>query len=128
MLESTSTAPMQPRMRHDRSLLFLLRAFFCRGVLSDSSRAIDSGMQKSRFYLGGRNRAKLISNDALYGKRADLINRTEEGPKFSMERWFNCSKAKPQALLKLFCFPWAGGGSNHYAMKWSPLLPDSIEG
>ncbi|XP_077863963.1 S-acyl fatty acid synthase thioesterase, medium chain-like [Saccoglossus kowalevskii] len=33
---------------------------------------------------------------------------------------------KHGATYRIFCFPWAGGGSRYYA-NWGKLLPDSIE-
>lgn len=37
--------------------------------------------------------------------------------------WFRCFKPNPQARLRLFCFPHAGGGAAGYA-AWPPALPD----
>lgn len=39
----------------------------------------------------------------------------------------NCLHPKPDALFKLICFPWAGGGSFYFA-KWGEKMPDSVEG
>jgi medium-chain acyl-[acyl-carrier-protein] hydrolase len=35
-------------------------------------------------------------------------------------------QSKPKALLRVFCFPHAGGGSNAF-QDWSALLPDNVE-
>ncbi|XP_070778180.1 S-acyl fatty acid synthase thioesterase, medium chain isoform X1 [Enoplosus armatus] len=43
-----------------------------------------------------------------------------------MEKVINCFKRKPDALARLICFPWAGGGSIHYA-RWGNVLNSSIE-
>ncbi|XP_044028812.1 S-acyl fatty acid synthase thioesterase, medium chain isoform X1 [Siniperca chuatsi] len=43
-----------------------------------------------------------------------------------MEKVINCFKKKPDAVARLICFPWAGGGSIHYA-RWGNLLNSSIE-
>lgn len=37
-----------------------------------------------------------------------------------------CRVQRPDATIKLFCLPWAGGGSSFYA-NWAKLLPESIE-
>lgn len=37
-----------------------------------------------------------------------------------------CRFPRPDASIKLFCFPWAGGGSIFYS-NWGKLLPESIE-
>ena len=44
-----------------------------------------------------------------------------------MDRVVNCFRKKPDAVARLICFPWAGGGSMHYA-RWGNVLNDSIEG
>jgi medium-chain acyl-[acyl-carrier-protein] hydrolase len=41
-------------------------------------------------------------------------------------KWFSCYKPKPKTKLRLFCFPYAGGGSSVFR-TWSDDLPDWIE-
>lgn len=41
-------------------------------------------------------------------------------------KWFSCYKPKPKAKLRLFCFPYAGGGSSIFR-TWSDDLPDWLE-
>ncbi|XP_039978459.1 S-acyl fatty acid synthase thioesterase, medium chain [Xiphias gladius] len=43
-----------------------------------------------------------------------------------MERLVSCFKRRPDAAARLICFPWAGGGSVHYA-RWGNLLSGAIE-
>ncbi|KAJ8273403.1 hypothetical protein GJAV_G00101240 [Gymnothorax javanicus] len=43
-----------------------------------------------------------------------------------MEKVINCFRKNPDAAVRLLCFPWAGGGSIHYA-RWGTVLPSSIE-
>ncbi|XP_025096490.1 S-acyl fatty acid synthase thioesterase, medium chain-like [Pomacea canaliculata] len=38
----------------------------------------------------------------------------------------NCRYPQPDSSLRLFCFPWAGGGSNFYA-RWGKDVPVNIE-
>jgi len=40
--------------------------------------------------------------------------------------WIEYLKPKPQARLRLFCFPYAGGGASIYR-AWSDYLPPNIE-
>lgn len=40
--------------------------------------------------------------------------------------WVKCHKPNPQAKLRLFCLPYAGGGSSLY-LPWADFLPASIE-
>jgi surfactin synthase thioesterase subunit len=40
--------------------------------------------------------------------------------------WFYCPKPKPNARLKFFIFPHAGGSSLSYA-KWRDLVPEDVE-
>lgn len=41
-------------------------------------------------------------------------------------QWFNVSRRHPHARVRLFCFPYAGGGAPIYR-NWSRLLPPEIE-
>lgn len=43
-----------------------------------------------------------------------------------MEKVINCFRKRPEAVSRLICFPWAGGGSIHYA-RWGNVLNSSIE-
>ncbi|XP_062866912.1 S-acyl fatty acid synthase thioesterase, medium chain [Trichomycterus rosablanca] len=43
-----------------------------------------------------------------------------------MDKVINCFNKRPEAVARLICFPWAGGGSLHYA-RWGRLLNHSIE-
>ncbi|XP_026999793.2 S-acyl fatty acid synthase thioesterase, medium chain isoform X3 [Tachysurus fulvidraco] len=43
-----------------------------------------------------------------------------------MDKVINCFSKRPEAVWRLICFPWAGGGSIHYA-RWERLLNQSIE-
>ncbi|XP_064633401.1 S-acyl fatty acid synthase thioesterase, medium chain-like [Lineus longissimus] len=38
----------------------------------------------------------------------------------------NCMRVNPDAACRIFCFPWAGGGSIFYA-KWGSKVPADIE-
>ncbi|XP_045713672.1 S-acyl fatty acid synthase thioesterase, medium chain [Phyllostomus hastatus] len=42
------------------------------------------------------------------------------------EKVVNCLYPKPDAIFRLICFPWAGGGSFYFA-KWGEKMPDSVE-
>ncbi|XP_076461042.1 S-acyl fatty acid synthase thioesterase, medium chain-like [Babylonia areolata] len=44
----------------------------------------------------------------------------------TLKRFMNCRFLHPEATHRLFCFPWAGGGSNFYA-AWGRALPANIE-
>ncbi|XP_060073359.1 S-acyl fatty acid synthase thioesterase, medium chain-like [Ylistrum balloti] len=43
-----------------------------------------------------------------------------------VDKVLNCRFPRPTASCQLFCFPWAGGGSNFYA-NWGNMLPESLE-
>ncbi|XP_029022386.1 S-acyl fatty acid synthase thioesterase, medium chain isoform X2 [Betta splendens] len=43
-----------------------------------------------------------------------------------MEKVINCFKRNPDAVARLICFPWAGGGSIHYA-RWGNVLHSCTE-
>src|SRR6266436_2756636 len=40
--------------------------------------------------------------------------------------WFSCPKPDPQAGMRLFCFPYAGGGASIYR-GWENYLPAGVE-
>ena len=40
--------------------------------------------------------------------------------------WVSCPRPNPRATLRLFCFPYAGGGPQTY-YKWSRALPATVE-
>ncbi|KAL6077223.1 hypothetical protein STEG23_037678, partial [Scotinomys teguina] len=42
------------------------------------------------------------------------------------ENVLNCLYRKPDAVFKLICFPWAGGGSAHFA-KWGQTINGLLE-
>ncbi|XP_012311394.2 S-acyl fatty acid synthase thioesterase, medium chain [Aotus nancymaae] len=42
------------------------------------------------------------------------------------EKVLNCLYKRPEAMFKLICFPWAGGGSTHFA-KWGQDTQDLLE-
>lgn len=44
-----------------------------------------------------------------------------------MEKVITCFQKRPDAVNRLICFPWAGGGSIHYA-RWGNILSCSTEG
>ncbi|XP_008284026.1 S-acyl fatty acid synthase thioesterase, medium chain-like [Stegastes partitus] len=44
-----------------------------------------------------------------------------------MEKVISCFQKRPDAVSRLICFPWAGGGSIHYA-RWGNILSSSTEG
>src|SRR5262249_13687929 len=42
------------------------------------------------------------------------------------ERWLACARPRPQADIRLFCFPYAGGGASVFR-GWADGLPASVE-
>uniref|UniRef100_A0A8B9R6M1 S-acyl fatty acid synthase thioesterase, medium chain n=1 Tax=Astyanax mexicanus TaxID=7994 RepID=A0A8B9R6M1_ASTMX len=46
--------------------------------------------------------------------------------KSGMDKVISCFSRRPDAVVRLICFPWAGGGSLHYA-RWGRLLNSSVE-
>lgn len=44
----------------------------------------------------------------------------------STAAWVSCPRPNPRATLRLFCFPYAGGGPQTY-YKWSRALPSTVE-
>ena len=46
--------------------------------------------------------------------------------KMDIPSWIVHRRSNPQARVKLFCFPYGGGGASSYR-GWQALLPDSVE-
>ena len=44
----------------------------------------------------------------------------------ALDSWITCRKPRPQAHLRLFCFPYAGGGVSIFR-AWSDSLPADVE-
>lgn len=44
----------------------------------------------------------------------------------SLERWVVKPRPNPAATLRLFCFPYAGGGTQMFR-EWSRILPTAVE-
>ena len=40
--------------------------------------------------------------------------------------WLTCPQPNPQAKMRLFCFPYAGGSAQLYH-KWAARLPSAVE-
>ena len=45
---------------------------------------------------------------------------------FNDFNWLTCSKAKEQTVMRLFCFPYAGGGASIFK-NWQVYLPNNLE-
>nr|XP_008266550.1 S-acyl fatty acid synthase thioesterase, medium chain [Oryctolagus cuniculus] len=54
------------------------------------------------------------------------MERREQAGRTRNERVLNCIYQNPNAIFKLICFPWAGGGSTYFA-KWGQKIHDSLE-
>ena len=44
------------------------------------------------------------------------------------ERLFSCHHRRPDASVRLICFPWAGGKSSYFSREWGAKFPPWIEG
>lgn len=44
-----------------------------------------------------------------------------------MKPWLSCPHSRPQAALRLFCFPYAGGSGASIYRHWGQKLPDGVE-
>ena len=53
-------------------------------------------------------------------EKKELVLQSKKG------RWVICPQPQPEAKIRLFCFPYAGGGASAYK-GWSNALPDHIE-
>jgi medium-chain acyl-[acyl-carrier-protein] hydrolase len=54
------------------------------------------------------------------------LNTMSSGKNTQLNPWIVCTNPKPQARLRLFCFPYAGAGASIFH-SWSRLLPPEIE-
>ncbi|MEM8546063.1 MAG: alpha/beta fold hydrolase, partial [Cyanobacteria bacterium P01_H01_bin.119] len=44
-----------------------------------------------------------------------------------MKSWLSCQFSNPQATLRLFCFPYAGGSGKTVYRNWGQILPNTVE-
>jgi medium-chain acyl-[acyl-carrier-protein] hydrolase len=51
---------------------------------------------------------------------------TRDSSTGTLDSWVVCPNQNPQAQMRLFCFPYAGGGAAAY-FRWSQLLPPDVE-
>ncbi|XP_005081342.1 S-acyl fatty acid synthase thioesterase, medium chain [Mesocricetus auratus] len=54
------------------------------------------------------------------------MEKTDHAKRTRNEKILNCLFQKPNAVFKLICFPWAGGGSIYFA-KWGETVNDLLE-
>ncbi|XP_012870059.1 PREDICTED: S-acyl fatty acid synthase thioesterase, medium chain [Dipodomys ordii] len=54
------------------------------------------------------------------------MERKDQAGRTRNEKVLNCLIQRPNAIFKLICFPWAGGGSNHFA-RWGQKMSDLLE-
>lgn len=66
-----------------------------------------------------------IAIDQLMGGKA-AIDMPTQGARESKGNWLVCTQPKPDARLRLICFPFAGGGASAFS-DWNDSLPDDIE-
>ena len=55
-----------------------------------------------------------------------MLTHGDPGALSCSNRWFICRSERPQAALRMFCLPYAGGGASVYN-SWSNSFPDTIE-
>jgi surfactin synthase thioesterase subunit len=59
-------------------------------------------------------------------KRAELLRRLRVRQPTTVDTWIARYRPNPEAELRLFCFPYAGGGASVFR-AWSEVLPSNVE-
>jgi medium-chain acyl-[acyl-carrier-protein] hydrolase len=90
----------------------------------------DTGrLRSSVSHLTCAQKVWMDTEDLDDGNQEPKLNAAEEASKRTVldrECWLVYPRPNPQASFRLFCFPYAGGGSITYR-AWVDSLPDSIE-
>lgn len=84
------------------------------------------GLAVSVTQLLNRNSASTLAEMLLQSLGYAPRSSTQSSVKSQASSWFACNAQRPQARLRLICFPYAGGGPSVYH-RWSSALPTSIE-
>ena len=67
-----------------------------------------------------------ITIDQMLGGKHDSLKKVEKVVTLKPGSWVICPKSNPKAKLRLFCFPYAGGGASVFK-SWAEMLPENIE-
>ena len=67
-----------------------------------------------------------ITIDQMLGGKHDSLKKVEKVVTLKPGSWVICPKSNPKAKLRLFCFPYAGGGASVFK-SWAEMLTENIE-
>ena len=67
-----------------------------------------------------------ITVDQMLGGTANTGSPEGQAPEADRSRWIVTPQPRPEAQMRLFCFPFAGGGASAFR-DWAGPMPDPIE-
>ena len=87
---------------------------------------LDIELSVEQLFTAPSIRDVAITIDQLLGGKRDYSEKEEKIVTLKPGRWVICPKSRPKAKLRLFCFPYAGGGASAFK-SWNEVLPENIE-
>lgn len=105
-IDSLTAVELRSWVQGDLDVELAVEQMFTTPSIRELAIAIDQSM------VGGQMPA---------GANGTALDKTE-----TVSQWIVCPQARPDARMRLVCFPYAGGGASAFK-DWTDIIPDDIE-